>query len=61
MRAEPAARPVQAAFAAPGGPGDLPSGQAGVIVQLDGAPLAIRQLRDRGAQRSSLTQAASPS
>ena len=51
VRAEPAARLVQAGLRRAGGPGDLPGGQAGVVVQLDGAPLAVRQVRDRGAQR----------
>ena len=51
MRAKPAARLVQAGLGRAGRPADLPGGKVGVVVQLDGAPLAVRQIRDRGAQR----------
>jgi len=50
VRAEPAPRLVQAGLGRARGPGDLPGGQAGVVVQLDGAPLAVRQVADRGTQ-----------
>jgi hypothetical protein len=53
---EPSARLVQAGLGRAGGPGDLPGRQAGVVVQLDGAPLAVRQVRDRSAQHLSAIQ-----
>ena len=54
--AKPAACLVQAGLSRAGGPGDLPGGPVGVVVQLDSAPLAIRQVRDRGAQCLSAIQ-----
>jgi len=51
VRAKSAARLVQAGLGRAGRPGDPPGGQVGVVVQLDGAALAVRQLSDRGAQR----------
>ena len=52
VRAQLAARLVQAGLGRAGRPADLPGGQVGVVVQLDGAPLAVRQIRDRGASAS---------
>ena len=50
MLAEPPAGLVQAGLGRAGRPADLPGGQVGEVVQLDGAPLPAGQARDRGAQ-----------
>jgi hypothetical protein len=54
--AEPPAGLVQAGLGRTGRPADLPGGQIGEVVQLDGAPLPAGQARDRGAQHLGAVQ-----